>query len=410
MWTDAHILDRIKALIKEDVKYKSILAFFENNPDRAPREVQRHFQGYRFKDDLLQLEGAIVVPDDEELRREILRSRHDAPAAGHQGRAKTLDLVARDFYWPTLCRYVHRYVDGCDMCQRSKPTHYARYGLLQPIPAAKSPWKRVTVDFIVKLPKSKGHDSILVVVDKNTKLAHFIPTNESIGANATATLYLNHVWKFHGTPQEIISDRGPVFVSRFMQRLCQLLCIQPSTTTAFHPQSNGQTERINQILEQFLRMFTTQRQDDWVDLLPLAEFAYNNSKHSAIGFSPFYATYGYHPSLSFTTPTTSTVPAAEVRIKHLQEVHEEVKTMIDIASKRAKRYYDQGVQLQPSFQVGDKVFLCHDNISTTAPSKKLASRFLGPFPITAKLSEVVYRLKLPRHLCIHDTFHVSLFH
>jgi hypothetical protein len=117
------------------------------------------------------------------------------------------------------------------MCQRSKPTHHARYGLLQPIPVAKSPWKRVTVDFIVKLSKSKGHDSILEV-DKNTKLDHFIPTNES---NATATLYLHYVWKLHGTPQEIISDRGAVFVSKFMKRLCQLLCIQPLTTTAFHP-------------------------------------------------------------------------------------------------------------------------------------------------------------------------------
>jgi hypothetical protein len=155
-------------------------------------------------------------------------------------------------------------------------------------------------------------------------------------------------------------------------------------------------------------MFTTRRQDDWVDLLPLAEFAYNNSIHSATGFSPFYATYGYHPYLSFTTPTTSTVLAAEVRIKYLQEVHDEVKTMIDIAGNRAKQYYDQGVQLQLNFKIGDKVFLRHDNISTTAPSKKLASKFLGPFPITAKISEVVYRLKLPRHLRIHDVFHLSL--
>jgi hypothetical protein len=225
VWTDAHILDRIKALLREDVKLKPILAFFENNPEMAPANIRHRFKAYSFKDGLLRFEDTIIVPDDEELRRQILRSRHDVPTAGHQGRAKTLNLVARDFYWPTLCRYVHRYVDGCDLCQRSKPTHHARYRLLQPIPAAKSPWKRVTVDFIVKLPKSKGHDSILVVVDKNTKLAHFIPTNESIGANATATLYLHYVWKLHGTPQEIISDRGAMFVSKFMKRLCQLLCI-----------------------------------------------------------------------------------------------------------------------------------------------------------------------------------------
>jgi transposase InsO family protein len=326
----------------------------------------------------LYFEGAVVIPDHEELRYQILRSRHDAPAAGHQGRAKTLELVGRDFYWPTLCRYVHRYVDGCNTCQRSKPTHHARYGLLQPIPAAEAPWKKVTVDFIVKLPRSNGHDSILVAVDKNTKLAHFIPTKKTIGATGTANLYLNHIWKHHGTPQDIVSDRGAVFTSKFMRRLCQLLCITPSTTTAFHPQSNGQTERVNQILEQYLRMFTTRRQDDWAELLPLAEFAYNNSTHSTTGYSPFYATYGYHPTLSFATPTSSIVPAAEERIKHLQEVHAEVKTMIDLAGLRAQRYYKEGMLLYPNFDVEDKVFLRRENISTTAPSKKLASKFLGP--------------------------------
>ena len=157
-------------------------------------------------------------------------------------------------------------------------------------------------------------------------------------------------------------------------------------------------------------MFTTRRQDDYAELLPLAEFAYNNSTHSTTGYSPFYATYGYHPALSFATPTSSTVPAAEERIKHLQEVHAEVKTMIDLAGLRAQRYYNEGVLLQPNFDVGDKVFLRRENISTTAPSKKLASKFLGPFPIIARLSEVVYKLKLPRTLRIHNVFHVSLLH
>jgi hypothetical protein len=239
VWTDAHILAQIKTMLREDSKLRPILAFFESNPEAAPVDIRRRFQAYTWEDGLLRFEGAVFVPDHEELRRQILRSRHDAPAAGHQGRAKNLELVSRDFYWPTLCRYVHHYVDGCDTCQRSKPTHHARYGLLQPIPAANAPWKKVTVDFIVKLPLSSGYDSILVVVDKNTKLAHFIPTTETIGANGMASLYLQHIWKLHSTPQDIIFDRGAVFISKFMRRLCQLLCINPSITTAFYPQSNG---------------------------------------------------------------------------------------------------------------------------------------------------------------------------
>ena len=163
----------------------------------------------------------------------------------------------------------------------------------------------------MKLPNSNGYDAILVVVDKNTKLAHFIPTQETIDSNGTANLYLHHVRKHHGLSNEIISDRGQVFVSKFMRRLLELLRIRPSPTTAFHPQSDGQIECVNQVLEQFLCMFTTRQHDDWVDLVSIAKFAYDNSVHSATGLSSFYAAYGYHPSLTITNPSTSPVLAAK---------------------------------------------------------------------------------------------------
>lgn len=408
IWNDAQIIQKIKSATKEDMTLLPILNFFMNNPKDAPANIRRQFQQYDFQEGILYFRNTIYVPDEEELRRQILRSRHDAPMTAHPGRAKTVDLVTRTFYWPSLRRYVHRYVDGCDICQRHKPSRHRRYGLLQPIPAAEAPWKQVTTDFIVKLPNSAGFDTILVVVDKNTKLAHFIPTTETIDSNGTAMLYLHHVWKHHGTPEKIISDRGPVFVSKFMRRLYELLRIHPAPTTAFHPQSDGQTERVNQVLEQMLRMFTTRRQDDWSDLLPIAEFAYNNSLHAATGFSPFYATYGYHPTLSFKSPTNSIVPAAEERIRHLHDVHEEVKNMIKIAGEQAKQNYDRHVQEQPGFKVGDNVLLRHDNIATTQESRKLAPKFLGPYPIIAKISDLVYKLKLPKTLRIHDIFHVSL--
>ena len=202
------------------------------------------------------------MPDDEELRRKILRSRHDAPALGHQGRAKTLELVSRTFYWPILCQYIHCYVNGYDICQRSKSIHYAQYRLMQPISLAHAPWKRIFVDFIVKLSISCGYDSVMVVVDKNTKLSHFIPTKETIDSQDTALLYLHHIWKHHGTPNEVISNCGQVFVSKFMTRLLELLCIKPSPSTAFHLQRDDQTESINQVLKQYLRMFTSRCQDN----------------------------------------------------------------------------------------------------------------------------------------------------
>lgn len=185
---------------------------------------------------VLHFQNSIFVPDDEDIQQ-LLRSRHDAPAAGHEGRAKTVDLVARTFYWPTLCKYVHRYVDGCELCQCWKSIHDARYGLLQWIPAA--------ADFIVKLPDSNGFDSILVVIEKNTKLVDFIVTNETINSSAIAILYLHHVWKHHGIPDEIISDHGRVFISKFMKWLNELFHIQPSPMTTFHPQSHDKSERVN---------------------------------------------------------------------------------------------------------------------------------------------------------------------
>ena len=152
-----------------------------------------------------------------------------------------------------------------------------------------------------------------------------------------------------------------------MRRLLELLCIKPSPTTAFHPQMDGQTERVNQVLEQYLRMFTSRCQDDWADLLPLTEFAYNNASHLATGFFPFYATYGYYPTLSFVTPTSSTVLATKVRVQHLQQVHEELKIVIQMAREQIKINYDKKTKMPPTFHIGDKVFLRHDNISTNVP-------------------------------------------
>ena len=185
---------------------------------------------------------------------------------------------------------------------------------MQPIPATHVPWKRISIDFIVKLSISSGCDLVMVVIDKSINLGHFIPIKETINSQDIALLYLHHIWKHHGTLDELIFDCRLIFVSKFMRRLSELLRIKPSPTTASHPQTDGQTKRVNQVLEQYLKMFTSRCQDDWVHLLPLAEFAYNNASHSATGFSPFYATYGYHPALSFMTLTSSTVLAVEDRI------------------------------------------------------------------------------------------------
>lgn len=222
----------------------------------APSHIPRQLQDYSYCNDIIFFKNVILVSDDEELRRQILRSRHDAPVARYLECSKTVDLVSRTLYWPSLTRYARRYVDSCDTCQPSKSTRHARYGLLQPIPAADAPWEKATTDFIVI---SVGFDSIMVVVDKNTKLAHFIPTTEATDSASVVAIYLQYVWKLDGTSTKLFLVRKPVFVSKFMRRLHELLRIQPTPTTAFHLSRTGRTERGNHFLEQILRMFTTKR-------------------------------------------------------------------------------------------------------------------------------------------------------
>src|SRR6201996_4867352 len=212
---------------------------------------------------------------------------HDSQIAGHSGRWKTLELVSRNYWWPNMSKYIGKYVSTCDMCLRTKSFRRPLTGELHPLPVPDAPWDTISVDFIVELPESAGYDSIMVAVDSVTKQAHFIPTVTTLSAAGTAQLFLQHVWKHHGLPRKVVLDRGPQFVAGFTRELYRLLGVKLAATTAYHPQGDGQTERVNQELEQFLRLFINQRQDNWEDLLACAEFQYNNYIHSATQNVPF---------------------------------------------------------------------------------------------------------------------------
>src|SRR5271157_4336013 len=179
------------------------------------------------------------------------------------------------------------------------------------------------MDYIVELPLSDGFDAILVCVDRLTKMTHFCPTTTKVTAEDTAQLYLQYVFKHHGLPDDIVSDRGAQFTSRFATRLLHLCKIHSNKSTAFHPQSDGQTERVNQVLEQYLRIFCDYQQDDWYQLLPLAEFVYNNAQNASTGVSPFYANYGYHlrssPKLVVTVEVVN--PSAEELAANFRKIH-----------------------------------------------------------------------------------------
>src|SRR5271170_2015242 len=180
-----------------------------------------------------------------------------------------LELVSRNYWWLQMTQYIGKYVSTCDMCLRTKAPHQPPIRELHPLPVPDNPWDVISVDFITELPEANGKDCIMVVVDSVTKRSHFIDAVTTISAAGSARLYVKHVWKHHGLPQKVISDRGPQFVAEFTCELYRLLGIKLAATTAYHPQGDGQTERVNQELEQYLRLqvFINQRQNDWDELL-----------------------------------------------------------------------------------------------------------------------------------------------
>ncbi|KAG8916674.1 hypothetical protein FRC01_002921 [Tulasnella sp. 417] len=253
-------------------------------------------ENYEVADGILTHRGKICVPKSTELRRKIVQSRHDSILAGHPGRIHTLELVKRDYEWPSMTKFIFAYVDSCDLCQRTKADHKKTKGTLQPLPEPVGPWTDITFDLITGLPTTKkGHNAILTVCDRKSRRAHYLPTKDTVTAEGIADLFVDHVWKLHGLPERTYSDRGPQFNSRWTRQTYERLQIEPRFSTAYHPQTDGQTERANQEIEQFLRLYTSHRQDDWDQYLALGEFAYNNRLNASIGTTPFFADLGRHP-------------------------------------------------------------------------------------------------------------------
>ena len=358
----------------------------------------------------LRHDGRIIVPDSDGLRLRVVQQRHDSLAAGHPGQRKTYHLVKRDYWWPQMKAFIQSFVASCDTCHRTKTPRHRPYGLLKSLPVPPFPFSSVSMDFIEALPSSHGYTAILVVVDRLTKLASFVPTNDKVTAEALADLYLSSVWRHHGLPDTIISDRGAEFNSRFWKSLARLLRIDQTFSTAYHPQTDGQTERVNQVLEQYLRVFSNYKQSDWSKLLPVAEFAYNNSIHATTGISPFFANKGYNPRLDFSpVPVVTNSPTAEKYVAQLADLHSMLREEIKLANERSAKHYDVHHMQAPSFAVGDKVWLSRRNIRTNRPTRKLDDRFLGPFLIKEKISSHAYRLDLPASMSkIHNVFSVNL--
>jgi hypothetical protein len=225
---------------------------------------------------LLYYQELHYIPDGL-CRLRILQSRHDFPTVRHFGFNKTMELISCDFWWPQMWKTVKDYITTCDVCSRSKVPRHHSYGLLRLLSISKKPWSSISMDFITNLPSSKAFDSIFVVVDRLTKMVHFMPCNKTVTSKEIAKLFMDNIYKYHGLPYDIISDRGSQFASKFWQLLFKILKVKIKLSSANHPQTDEQTEKINQVLEQYLRCTIKYHQDNWMEQLPLAKFAYNNT-------------------------------------------------------------------------------------------------------------------------------------
>ena len=268
------------------------------------------------------------------------------------------------------------------MCLRTKSFHHPLTGELHLLLVLDTPWDMISIDFIVELPELAGYDSIMVIVDSVTKQVHFIPTVMTLSVARTAQLFLQHVWEHHSLPRKVVSDQGPQFVVEFTQELYWLLGVKLAATTAYHPQGDGQMEQVNQELEQYIWLFTNQRQDDWVGLLPLAEFQYNNQVHSSTQHSPFLLNTGQTPHMGFEPDQPrSQVESVNEFKEQVKDTLEEAKVALVKSKDDMAQYYNCKWTLAPEYQSSDLVYLNSSNIQTTRPSQKLSHQRLGPFPV-----------------------------
>src|SRR5258705_10389622 len=269
---------------------------------------------------------------------------------------------------------VKDYVKSCTSFAHTKVPHHKPYGLLKQLPIPAQPWESISMDFIEQLPASEGFTVILVIVDRLTKQSLFIPTHDTVDAPQLALLFLTHVFSKHGAPGHVTSDRRTEFVSHFFHSLGSLLSMKLHFTSGYHPEGNGQTERINQVLEQYLWAYTNYQQDNWALLLPLVEFAYNNATSATTGISPFFMNKGYHLRLS----TNLLAPSSSSRAQHymvdLDQLHSQLKVSIAEAQECYQKAVDHQQMPSPAFKIGNRVYVKAKVFHTTQPSRKLVEK------------------------------------
>lgn len=394
--------DEPQTHIKNDPFFFQVIKDIENG---------QGLKGYYIEQGTLKYKGRPVIPPKSKLVSQLLREYHDTPIGGHYGVFKTYQKLAQEWYWPRLGKRVQPYFQACGVCQTNKTSSLSPAALLQPLPIPQRICEDISLDFVEGLPRSNGVDTIFVVMDRLSKYGHFIGVKHPFYAQSIALVFVREVVRHHGFPSTIVSDRDRVFLSLFWKELFKSKGTTLHRSTAYHPQSDGQTEVVNKVMETFLRCFINGQPRSWAKWLPLLEFWYNTLFHVSINCSPFKVVYGREPSTLVRFEKGSTaVATSEEQLLERDIVLDDVKTNLLRAQQRMKKYADVG-RREVEFQVGDQVYLKlqpyrHKSLAHRH-WEKLAARFYGPFAIIKKIDKVAYQLELPSTAQIHPIFHVS---
>jgi len=353
----------------------------------------------------------VLIPNVKDLRTRIISEYHDSVIASHVGARKTYNNIDRHFTWVGLLADVKAYIKSCTICQTSKTTTQLTAGLLKPLPVPNRKSSVFTMDFITGLPLSHGYDAIFTVVEKLTKLLFVFPITTTITAPEVARIFFDRICCIgHGIPKVIVSDRDSKFTSQFWTTLWQLFNTKLAMSTAYRPQTDGQTEKANQVVEAMLRCVTSNEQSNWSTMLPTVAFSYNNSINVSTGYTPFYLTYLQHPLVPATLDHPMTLTGGNATaldmIDTMHNTIETVKTNLLYAQQQQAKYYNKK-HCAIKYEINDQVLLDVTHITLTG-CKKLNSKWIGPYRIISIINANAVKLLLPKQFSrLHPVFHVS---